>query len=68
MTHERDSETLTSDIREPVGYGNSIQKYPGPEGGVPGEGCGRRCPNKNERFRGAEPTRLKKKELSFSKK
>ena len=29
---EPDSETLTSDIRKPVGYGDSIQKHPGSEG------------------------------------
>ena len=29
---EIDSETLTSDTREPVGYGDSIQKQSGPGG------------------------------------
>ena len=31
-----ESETLTSDIREPVGKGDSIQKHLGPQGGDPG--------------------------------
>ena len=36
MTHELDSETLTSDTREPVGKGDSIQKHLRPEGGARG--------------------------------
>ena len=32
---EPDSETLTSDTRYPVGWGDSIQKRPGPWGVAP---------------------------------
>ena len=33
-----DSETLNSDTRKPIGYRDSIQKYPWPGGGTPGGG------------------------------
>ena len=39
VTYEPESETLTSDIREPVGKGDSIQKHLGPQRD------GRRSPN-----------------------
>ena len=40
MTRESESETLTSDTREQVSLGNSIQKHPEPGGEAPGGECG----------------------------
>ena len=46
VTHKPDSETLTTDTREPVSYGDSIQKHTG-LGGKALQASGGDAPQKN---------------------